>query len=242
MPKMRINRALAAAGAASRRGAEELIRAGRVRVNDAVVTDLATQVDLERDRLLLDGKPLQPAALVYYIYYKPRGMISTLHDEHGRECLGDVCRKLKGAPRPVGRLDRASEGLLLLTNDGAVAQRLTHPRYGVTKDYQVTVAPRLTDRDARRLTEGIGLDDGVARFTGIDLLEQHADRCRLLVTVAEGRYRLIRRAFAALGYDVLRLKRTRLGVLTLSKLAVGGVRELLRTEVAELKRQLKLER
>jgi 23S rRNA pseudouridine2605 synthase len=242
VPKMRINRALASAGVASRRGAEELIKAGRVRVNGAVVTELATQVDPIHDKLLLDGKPLKSAPLAYYLYYKPRGMVSTLSDEQGRECLGDVCQKLAGAPRPVGRLDRASEGLLLLTNDGAVALRLTHPRYGVTKDYQVTVSPRLTDRDARRLTEGVTLDDGIAKFTGIELQAQADDRSRLLVTVAEGRYRLIRRAFENLGYEVLRLKRTRLGGLTLNKLAVGAVRELSRTEVSDLRRQLKLER
>lgn len=240
MPLMRINRALATAGVASRRKAEELIRAGRVRINDIVVTELATQVDPARDRIALDGKPLTAAPSVYYLYYKPRGLITTLSDELGRECLGDVCQKLKGAPRPVGRLDRASEGLLLLTNDGAVAMRLTHPRYGVTKDYQVTVSPRLTDRDARHLTAGVQLDDGLARFTGIDLQMQESDRSRLLVTVAEGRYRLIRRAFESLGYAVLRLKRVRLGGLALNKLAVGEVRELTRTEVADLKRQLKL--
>jgi 23S rRNA pseudouridine2605 synthase len=237
---MRINRALATSGVASRRKAEELIRAGRVRINDVVVTELATQVDLARDLIALDGKPLISAAPVYYLYYKPRGLVTTLSDELGRECLGDVCNKLKGAPRPVGRLDRASEGLLLLTNDGAVAMRLTHPRYGVTKDYQVTVTPRLTDRDARHLTEGVQLDDGMARFTGIDLQAQQSDRSRLLVTVAEGRYRLIRRAFESLGYEVLRLKRTRLGGLTLAKLPVGTVRELTRGEVTDLKRQLKM--
>jgi 23S rRNA pseudouridine2605 synthase len=104
----------------------------------------------------------------------------------------------------------------------------------------VTVSPRLTDRDARHLTEGVALDDGMARFTGIDLQAQQSDRSRLLVTVAEGRYRLIRRAFESLGYEVLRLKRTRLGGLTLSKLPVGAVRELTRNEVADLKRQLKM--
>jgi 23S rRNA pseudouridine2605 synthase len=240
MPKMRINRARAQAGVASRRGAEELIRAGRVKINGAVVTVLATQVDLQRDKILLDNKPLVLAANVYYAYYKPRGIVCTQSDERGRDCVGDICAKLVGAPRPVGRLDRASEGLLVLTNDGSLALRLTHPRYGVEKEYQATVSPKLTERHARQLIAGVELDDGIASFTGIDLLAEEGDRSRLKVTVAEGRYRLIRRAFEVVGHEVLRLKRVRIGPLSLGKLEVGATRELTKTEVLELKRQLKL--
>jgi 23S rRNA pseudouridine2605 synthase len=240
MLTLRINRAIASTGLASRRGAEALIRAGRVSVNGAVVTALALTVDLERDVITVDGRELRPARLVYFLYHKPRGLITTTSDERGRPCVGDVCRALPGSPRPVGRLDRPSEGLLLLTNDGQLAQRLTHPRYGITKDYRVTVEPRLTERHARQLVDGITLDDGPARLQGIELRGAAGPRSRLLVTVQEGRYRLIRRVFAALGYDVKRLKRTRIGSLSLRGLPLGGTRPLSAREVAELRRQLKL--
>lgn len=241
MPTMRINRALAAAGVASRRGAEELVRAGRVRVNGQLVTDLATQINPLSDKLSVDGKPVELNAPVYYLFHKPRGMIATAKDELGRPCVGDVCGGLAGHPQPVGRLDRPSEGLMLLTNDGSVALRLTHPRYGVTKEYQVTVEPRLTQRDAKRLLEGVELEDGPARLVEMRLRGEDSTLSRLAVVVAEGRFHLVRRIFAALGYEVTRLKRVRLGCLSLDKLPLGETRPLSTTEVRELKRALKLE-
>jgi len=234
---MRINRALAAAGVASRRGAEELIRAGRVRLNGELVSDLATTVDLVRDELSLDGRILSISTeSFYYAYYKPRGMVCTMQDERQRGCVGDICRELKGHPSPVGRLDRASEGLLLLTNDGELANRLMHPRYGVEKGYLATVKPELTDLDAGRLTAGIELDDGSARFLEISLLERTRDRSRVQVTVAEGRNRLIRRCFESLGYSVHRLKRLSVGGLSLGKLQPGKFRQLASQEIGALKR------
>jgi 23S rRNA pseudouridine2605 synthase len=140
----------------------------------------------------------------------------------------------------VGRLDRASEGLLLLTNDGEVALRLTHPRYGVQKEYQVTVSPRLTDAQARQMVAGVTLEDGPARFIGIELLAQEEDRSRLQVVVEEGRNRLIRRVCEALGYRVLRLKRLKLGVLALGKLQPGETRQLSMAESDNLRRALGL--
>jgi 23S rRNA pseudouridine2605 synthase len=241
MPKMRINRALAAAGVASRRGAEELIRAGRVSVNGAVISELATQIDPQRETLMVDGKPVAQASPVYYLFYKPRGMVSTAKDERGRSCVGDICHDLEGMPQPVGRLDRASEGLMLLTNDGEAALRLSHPRYGISKEYLVTIQPPLTDRDARRLTTGVELEDGPAVFVGISLRSQEHGRSRLAVTVAEGRYRIIRRALESLGYEVLRLKRVRLGGLTLGELKPGQTRQLTVAEAKDLRRTLKID-
>jgi 23S rRNA pseudouridine2605 synthase len=239
---MRINQALARAGAASRRGAEELVLAGRVKLNGKVVRELAAQVDPQRDRLELDGKPLRLTAdTVYYLYHKPRGLISTLKDEKGRPGLEEVCGKLPGHPRPVGRLDRASEGLMLLTSDGEVANRLTHPRYGVRKEYQVTVEPRLRDGDARKMVAGVELEDGVARFEGIELQEDEAARTRVLITVSEGRNRLIRRVCELLGYEVKRLKRVRLGPLTLGKLELNATRTLNAEELGQLLRVLGIE-
>lgn len=238
MPLMRINRALALAGAASRRGAEELVAAGRVKLNGRVVTSLGTQVNTERDELLLDGRKLRFAAPGYFLFHKPRGMLSTMHDEQGRECVGAVARALPGGVVPVGRLDRASEGLMLLTNDGQVALRLSHPRYMVQKDYQVTISPRLSDADAQRMVAGVALEDGPARFTGIELQAEETDRSRLLITVQEGRNRLIRRVCEALGYRVLRLKRLRLGILMLGKLAAGTSRQLAAAEAENLRNSL----
>lgn len=246
MPRIRINRALALAGAASRRGAEELVRGGRVKVNGSVVTELAITIDPGHDRLELDGRPLKLQGEVYYAYYKPRGQICTMRDERGRECTGDICAGLPGSPRPVGRLDRESEGLLLLTNDGALANRLMHPRYAVLKEYQATVEPRLTEKHAKQLIAGIELaplpDERAApgRFTGIEVQTEQPSarggRSRLLVQVSEGRYRFIRRMFEALGYRVLRLKRMRLGPLRLSALKPNEYRPLSGDEVMQLRR------
>jgi 23S rRNA pseudouridine2605 synthase len=169
-------------------------------------------------------------------------MLSTMQDEQGRDCVGAVARGLPGAPKPVGRLDRASEGLMLLTNDGEVALHLAHPRYRVQKEYQVTVSPRLTDAAARQMVQGVDLADGPASFVGIELVEQESDRSRLRVVVTEGRNRLIRRVCEALGYRVLRLKRTQLGSLLLGRLAPGQTRQLGSAEAANLRQSLGLDR
>jgi 23S rRNA pseudouridine2605 synthase len=240
MPKQRINRALASAGVASRRGAEELIRAGRVKLNGEVVSALATSVDLERDKLEVDGRRVKPLPLVYYLFYKPRGMVSTMSDERGRACVGEVCAKLTGGPRLAGRLDRESEGLMLLTSDGEVAQRLIHPRHGLQREYQVTVAPVLSDPHAQQLVAGLRLEDGPGRFVGMTLLEVEAGRCRLLVVINEGRNRFIRRMFGELGYEVLRLKRAKLGPLQLGRLKPSETRQLSTAEAAGLRQVLQL--
>jgi 23S rRNA pseudouridine2605 synthase len=242
MPTMRVNRALAQAGVASRRGAEELVKAGRVTLNGEPVDSLGAQVDPVRDDLRLDGKRLKLAVPVFYLYHKPRGLLSTMQDDQGRPCVGDLARDLPGHPKPVGRLDRASEGLMLLTSDGDAALRLTHPRYRVQKEYQVTVSPRLTDAAARQMVAGVPLEDGPARFTGIELVEQAEDRSRLRVVVEEGRNRLIRRVCEALDYRVLRLKRVRLGILALGKLAPGETRQLSGLEIENLRASLGLEK
>lgn len=234
---MRINRALAAAGVASRRGAEALILAGRVRLNGQLVTSLAVRVDPAHDVLSLDGRPLElTGEFHYYAYYKPRGVVSTMEDERGRDCVGEVCRALAGQPVPVGRLDRASEGLLLLTNDGELANRITHPRYRIRKKYLVTVKPALTDRDAQQLVTGLTLEDGPARFLELALVEAARDRSRLEVVVDEGRNRLVRRCFAALDYTVRRLKRLGIGGLVLGNLQPGQSRTLSAGELKDLRR------
>lgn len=244
---MRINRALAMAGVASRRAAEQLVLAGRVRINGQVVRELATQVDSSRDRIELDGRSLKLAQSVYFLFHKPRGIVCTLSDERGRPCLDEVCAKLPGRPRPVGRLDRASEGLLLLTNDGELAHRLTHPRYGIVKEYQVTISPGIRDRDAKQMVSGVsvpaleGESTAPAKFDGIELLELQGpgpgnrERSRLRILVSEGRNRIIRRVCETLGYQVLRLKRVRLGPLRLGSVKLGESRPLSSDEVFQLR-------
>jgi 23S rRNA pseudouridine2605 synthase len=242
MAKMRINRALAAAGVASRRSAEDLVRAGRVRLNGQLVANLATWVDVDRDQLTLDNKPLRiKTDRYYYIYYKPRNIICTMKDERGRQCVGEICRPLTGHPRPAGRLDRDSEGLLLLTNDGELAHRLAHPRYGVKKQYQVSVEPALRDDDATQLVSGITLEDGPARALDVTLRQHTRERSILIVTVAEGRNRLVRRMLESLGYQVKRLKRLRLGTLALGRLKPGETRQLGGKEIRALRQQLGLD-
>ena len=243
MSSMRINRAIAQAGVCSRRAAEQLVSSGQVRVNDKVVTDLATTVDVHRDRIKVRGKLLHfEFRHHYFVYYKPRGVVSTMNDELGRASVGELCATLPGSPRPVGRLDRASEGLMLLCSDGEVANHMTHPRYGVSKQYRVTVSPRLSESDAQRMVDGVRLEDGEAHFDTIELVSLEKDRSRLEVTLSEGRNRIIRRVCEALGYEVRRLKRTRFGPLMLDKMGPGEYRALNASEVRNLRKSLKLER
>lgn len=240
--KIRINRALAQAGVASRRKAELLVLEGRVTVNGAVVTQLATLVDPERDAIAVDGRRVKQALPAYYLYYKPRGEISTVSDERGRRCVGDVCSALAGNPRPVGRLDRRSEGLMLLTNDGEVSQHLAHPRHKEFKEYLVTIKPALLEADAQQMAAGVELEDGPARFVKIELIGQDKGLSRLKVVVDEGRNRLVRRIFEHFAYSVALLKRTAMGPLRLGRLKPGEHRQLSMAEAAELRRQLSLDK
>lgn len=240
--KIRINRALAQAGVASRRKAELLVLEGRVTVNGAVVTQLSTLVDPERDAIAVDGRRVKQAPPAYYLYYKPRGEISTVSDDRGRRCVGDVCRALPGNPRPVGRLDRRSEGLMLLTNDGEVSQHLAHPRHKESKEYLVTIKPALLEADAKRMATGVELEDGPARFVKIELTGEDKGVSRLRVVVDEGRNRLVRRIFEHCAYSVALLKRTAMGPLRIGRLKPGEHRQLSMSEAAELRRQLGLDK
>jgi len=238
MEEIRINRALASAGVASRRKAEQWVLDGRVQVNGVVVRDLAVRIDPEHDLLAVDGKELRLQGNAYYLYYKPRGVISTLSDESNRECLGDLCKGLAGNPRPVGRLDRKSEGLMLLTNDGQLANQLMHPRYGVQKEYLATVSPPLKSQHAARLVGEVELEDGPAKFVGMEMGLRSKDRVQVLVTVAEGRNRLVRRMFEHFNYSVKRLLRIKIGNLELGKLKPGEHRKLSGREVKHLKQSV----
>jgi 23S rRNA pseudouridine2605 synthase len=231
----RLQRTLARAGFGSRRRAEDLIREGRVRVNGELA-QLGRRVDPLSDTVTVDGTPI-PAhpSLRYYALNKPAGVTTTLGDRHASRSIREY---LPSGPRvfPVGRLDRDSEGLLLLTNDGALAYRLQHPRFRVEKEYLVEATGALPRDTARRLTGGIDLEDGPARAVRVSVVQRGARRMALSVVMEEGRKREVRRMIGALGGTVARLVRVRLGPVRLGDLPPGSVRPLLVDEVSALYR------
>ncbi len=243
MPAERIQKLLARSGATSRRGAEALIAAGRVTVNGRPAT-LGESADPDVDRVELDGAPVSGAATtMHYAVHKPVGLLSSAHDERGRRSVVSLLAGVDGARLwPAGRLDVDSEGLLVLTNDGDWANRVLHPRYGVEREYAVLVDPYPTRDDMDALLAGVELSDGPARLLAIQAaqppieVERLADeRGRWLrVRVGEGRKHEVRRLFAAGGYHVERLVRTRLGSLSLAGLRAGEWRSLKPAEVEAL--------
>jgi 23S rRNA pseudouridine2605 synthase len=233
----RVQKALARAGLGSRRACETLIREGRVTINGEEAT-LGNRVDPVRDRVEVDGVvvPLDPG-LVYYALNKPAGVVTTARDPQGRP---DVSRFYPRGARvfPVGRLDRDTEGLIILTNDGELANRLTHPRFGAEKEYLAEVQGDVGDRLLRRLERGVELDDGVAHAKGARLAASSGGRTAVRLIMTEGRKREVRRMLSAVGLEVLRLVRLRMGSLRLKDLPPGSVRELEPEEVRDLYRHV----
>jgi 23S rRNA pseudouridine2605 synthase len=225
---VRLNAYLARAGVASRRGADELIKAGRVRVNGEA-GQLNTFVEA-RDRVEVDGRAVALQTLAYRLLHKPAGVVTTARDPRGRPTVvGLVPRE----PRvvPVGRLDAETTGALLLTNDGLLAHRLAHPRYGVEKTYEATVSGTPTDAALGRLRDGVELEDGLTAPARVRRLASD----RLELTIHEGRNRQVRRMLEAVGHPVVRLHRSRYAGLTLDGLAPGAWRDLEAAEVERLR-------
>ena len=243
MPAERLQKLLARSGLASRRGAEALIAAGRVTVNGRPAR-LGDTADRESDQVALDGAPLAaPAAIVHYVVHKPIGLLSSAHDERGRRSVVSLIDGAgSGRLWPAGRLDVDSEGLMVLTNDGAWANRVLHPRYEVEREYAVLVDPAPSRDDMEILLEGVELDDGPARLLAIQAAPPPPEADRFdgergrwfRVRVGEGRKHEVRRLFAAGGYHVERLIRTRLGPLALDGLRAGAWRALRSAEVEAL--------
>lgn len=230
---------------ASRRAADQLIADGVVRVNGERPPASGTLVDPERDRITVDGRPVKPVTVHRYVMLnKPLGVITTARDEASRTTVLDVIGQ-EGALGhrlfPVGRLDGDSTGLLLLTDDGDLAYRLTHPRYKVAKEYEVTVAGVPAERDLAALRRGVNLEDGVTAPAEVQRLrssggKRDSGRADLRVTISEGRNRQVRRMLQAVGHRVVELRRTGFGPLRLGRLKPGGWRVLSSGEVAALRR------
>jgi pseudouridine synthase len=235
MPEERLQRALARAGVGSRRSSEELIEASRVTVNGRVAS-LGDRIDAERDEVRVDGEliPLNPT-LRYFALHKPAGVMTTMRDPHtGSDLTAYLPRGLRVFP--VGRLDRDTEGLLLVTNDGELTNRLLHPRYGVEKEYLAEVTGTPTDRRMARLVRGVHLEDGAARARSARVVARSGGRAGVRLVMAEGRKREVRRMLEAVGLPVRRLVRLRFGPVKLGRLRQGELRELDADEVGALYR------
>ncbi|HXV70751.1 MAG TPA: pseudouridine synthase [Acidimicrobiia bacterium] len=231
--RIRIQKAIARAGLMSRRAAEEAMVEGRVRLNGEPVV-LGDRVDPERDVLTVDGAPIPVREdLETHLLYKPVGIISTADDPRGRRTVVDLIPSEQRL-YPVGRLDADSEGLILLSNDGELTDRVTHPRYGITKTYLVEVSGRPDRSTLRRLTDGVDLDDGPAKARSARLVDARPDRALVEVVMVEGRNREVRRMFDVLGHEVRRLVRTAIGTISDPNLSPGDSRLLSPTEIKKL--------
>ena len=240
---MRLVKWLAGAGAASRRGAGELVLAGRVKVNGRPVKEPWLDVDPSSDRVHLDGKPVRPPRPgVTLLLYKPRGVVTTRRDPQGRATVYDCLTSVKAPVQPVGRLDYDTDGVLLLTTEGSLAHRLTHPRYGVERTYRAKVRGLPDERTLKRLARGVELDDGPGVAENVRLDTRLARAAWLRLTVREGRSHLVKRMCEAVGHPVLKLRRVRFGGLSLAGLKSGEWRYLKEPEVKGLRRLTGMEK
>ena len=234
---VRLQKVLAAAGIGSRRVSEELIAAGRVSVDGRVVTEMGLRVNPGTAVVAVDGDRINVRAdLVYLALNKPRGVLSAMSDSRGRPTVADLVADRPERLFHIGRLDADSEGLLLLTNDGDLAHRLMHPSFGVAKTYLATVPAPVDRAVARRLREGIQLEDGPVRVDAFRVVQSSGERAIVEVVLHEGRKHIVRRLLAEVGHPVQRLVRTSIGPVRLGGQRAGTTRELTRTELAALHR------
>ena len=233
MPE-RLQKYLSRAGIASRRKSEKLILAGLVKVNNKVVKELGTKIDPEKDKVIVNDNPVSPKKLVYYAVYKPKGYTCTVSDPHAEKFVTELVPKALNV-YPVGRLDKNSRGLLILTNDGALAQKISHPSFESEKEYEVLVSGHPSERVIWQLEHGTFLGDFKTQPAKIKVLEQFAHRTSFQVILKEGKKRQIRRMFDKFHHDVIDLKRMRIKNLFLGDLKEGECRELTPSEVNDLK-------
>jgi 23S rRNA pseudouridine2605 synthase len=235
----RLQKVLAHAGVGSRRHCEALIAAGRVSVDGAIVRQLGTQVDPDKQRVAVDGEVVHAERPVYWLVNKPRGYLCTNHDPARRPLAIDLVPHVDQRVYTVGRLDEDSEGLLLLTNDGALAHQLMHPRFGVEKTYLAQVAGAPSREDIHQLLKGVWLSDGHVKARQVKRLKTQGESTWLRIVLCEGKNREIRRMLARLGHKVVRLRRVAIGPVQLGALAAGKARKLSGPELTALRRAAK---
>ncbi|MBI5474710.1 MAG: rRNA pseudouridine synthase [Ignavibacteriae bacterium] len=232
---IRINRYLSMCGIASRRKADELVTNGSVQVNGKVMTDLGRKIDPQRDKVFLEGKQVaQVHDYLYLVMNKPKDAITTLSDEKGRTTVMSLVRT-KQRVYPIGRLDRNTTGVLLLTNDGEFANRLMHPKFEISKSYQVSLETALTHEHAEKLRKGMKLEDGKTSPAEVYIIPGGKGK-EIGIIIHEGRNRQVRRMFESLGYEVKKLDRVAYGPVTKEGIARGGTRSLTRPEVRQLRK------
>ncbi len=232
----RLNKVLAHAGVGSRRHCDELIVAGRIRIDGQIVRDLGVRVDVQKQKIAVDDHPVKLERNVYWVVHKPRGYLCTNHDPAGRPLALDLIPHVEQRVYTVGRLDEDSEGMLLLTNDGDLAHRLMHPRFGVTKSYDVLVAGSPNAEDMQQLLTGIWLAEGHVKAASARKMKKQGDSTWLRVVLSEGKNREIRRMLAKLGHKVMRLKRVAIGGVQLDRLPKGKSRKLSLEEIQLLQK------
>ena len=234
---IRLQKFLSECGVASRRKAEVMISAGQVKVNRKVISELGTTVIPGKDRVFVDGKPVRPRKVRKYLMLnKPAGCLTTLSDPEKRPTISDFIPKISTRLFPVGRLDWSTEGLLLLTDDGELTHRLTHPSYRVQKIYLAKVRGTIEQMDPilNQMREGVELDDGPIKVNSVKIHRVGERSTWIFVTISEGRNRVVRRLFDAVGHEVIRLKRIGLGPLEIGRLPSGAFRWLSESETREL--------
>jgi len=240
---MRINKYLSQCGVASRRTADEMIFQGRVAVNGHVIAKPGVVIDEENDQVAVDGKPVGlVVTYTYVLLNKPAGVISSVTDPQGRKTVTQMLKSVDARVYPVGRLDLDTEGLLLLTDDGELAHRLTHPRYEVTKVYEATVAGQFDQADAARIEKGVILDDGATGHAEkVEIIRKNTRSSEIRLVLAEGRKREVKQLCAAVGHPVRSLRRIAFATLQDERLGVGQWRELTPEEVASLRKLVDLQ-
>ena len=233
-PLKTLERVLSKAGLGSRTEARKWIGAGRVKVNGKKIQTPDHWVDFERDVVALDDKPVRASRKIYLLLYKPAGFLTTFKDPEGRPTIYDLIRDVGQWVSPVGRLDLDTSGLLLLTNDTRLAERITNPDYKVPKTYLVKASTLLVDEQLNRLREGVELKDGPTQPTAVRRVRDSAKYSFIEITISEGRNRQVRRMIEAVGSHVLKLVRTQLGPIRIGELQIGKYRELTRRELEQL--------
>lgn len=231
----RLQKYLARSGVASRRKCELLITEGRVKVNGKIITELGVKIDPFKDQIEVDNTMIKQQKSIYLLLNKPVGYITTMDDQFNRKTVKELVDSISQRVFPVGRLDKDSEGLLIMTNDGELAYKLTHPKFYIEKTYLLTVNGHLSSQSLNDLRQGIKLEDGVTSPAKVELLEERKKTSIIEINIHEGRNRQIRRMFDQIGHPVIKLKRTKISFLNLGDLKKGTYRHMTKEEVYKLR-------